>query len=300
MRMLRTLVRKVGARVRIHQARVAVTKGAKKSLPKTSPSGYLVANEPDLVPSAESMAREGVTTLEEWFRWAEEWAMILKVFGGMKKTSRVLEVGCGLGRIAYPLRYQLLSGTYDGFDICSFKIDFLRTQFQSRYPNFRFVHADVHNTDYNPEGRLRASDFRFPYPDITFDVVYAASVFTHLVPESARNYLHEIGRVLHPQGCAVISIFLLDFFDPHRSRPLGCAKRRFNFYHYPDPSYPDSFAVSNPGNLEAVTAYRANVLLKFATDAGLQLVQPPLPGMWSGGTDSFITAQELMVFRRHA
>jgi SAM-dependent methyltransferase len=243
------------------------------------------------------MAKEGISTIEDWFRWAEEWAMTLKFFGAMKKSSRVLEVGCGLGRIAYPLRYQLLSGTYDGFDICAFKIDFLRMRFQSRYPNFQFVHADVHNTEYNPEGRLRASDFRFPYADGAFDIVYAASVFTHLVPESARNYLQEISRVLQSQGRAVISVLLLDYFDRQRTRPFMFAHQFYDFHHYPDPKYPDSFAVSDPGNLEAVTAYRADVLLKFATDAGLQLVQPPIPGMWSGGTDSFVLPQDLMVFR---
>jgi SAM-dependent methyltransferase len=107
---------------------------------------YVTAFEPELVPPRQLMETEGITTLEEWFRWAEEWVMTLKFYGEMTKSSRVLEVGCGLGRVAYPLRHQLLTGSYDGFDICAFKIDFLQSTFSPRYPNFRFAHADIHNT----------------------------------------------------------------------------------------------------------------------------------------------------------
>jgi SAM-dependent methyltransferase len=277
------------------QARASVSK---PDSPETNPTGYRIAFELDLMPSPEFMGREGVTTLEEWFRWAEQWVMALKFYGGMKKSSQIMEIGCGLGRIAYPLRHELLTGTYDGFDICSFKIDFLRAGFQARYPHFRFFHADVHNTQYNPGGRLTASDFQFPYGDRAFDIVFAASVFTHLVPASARNYLRQISRVLRPRGCAVISAFLLDYFDPHRPRPLGMARHYFDFLYYPDPNYGDSFAVSDPKNLEAVSAYRAAVLLKFAKDAGLELLEPPIPGIWSGATENFVLPQDLLVLQR--
>jgi hypothetical protein len=64
------------------------------------------------------MRQEGVVVLEDWFRWAEEWSMVLRMFGGVGMNSAVLEIGCGLGRIAFPLRYVLLKGWYEGFEIC--------------------------------------------------------------------------------------------------------------------------------------------------------------------------------------
>ena len=43
--------------------------------------------------------------------------------------------------------------------------------------NFRFQHADVHNTAYNPAGSTSSATYRCPYADSSFDVVSAASVF---------------------------------------------------------------------------------------------------------------------------
>jgi SAM-dependent methyltransferase len=271
-----------------------------QSPPITTTADRLITQEPELIPPPELMITEGISTMEEWFRWAEEWSMVLKCYGGMRKSSAVLEVGCGLGRIAFPLRYQLLTGTYDGFDICSFKIDFLKANFEPRYPRFRFQHADVHNTYYNPNGTVTAADFIFPYSSHTFDVVYAASVFTHLLPDSAQRYLHEIARVLKPGGRAVISVFLMDYFQRGLARPLGCALPFFDFHHFPDSRYPDAFSVSDPDNPETVTAYKHDLLLRFVEEAGLEMAEQVIPGMWSGTKEWFILPQELLVLKLRA
>ena len=62
-----------------------------------------IAYEPDLIPPLDLMRQEGVEVLEDWFAWASEWSMLLRVYGGMSSTSSVLEIGCGLGRIAFAL-----------------------------------------------------------------------------------------------------------------------------------------------------------------------------------------------------
>jgi SAM-dependent methyltransferase len=99
-----------------------------------------VAYEPDLLPPLDLMRQEGISVLEEWFRWAEEWSMLLRIYGGITRNSAVLEIGCGLGRTAFPLRYVLSSdGSYDGFEICHNKIVFLEQTFHKAYPNFRFI-----------------------------------------------------------------------------------------------------------------------------------------------------------------
>ena len=60
----------------------------------------------------------------------------------------------------------------------------------SGYPNFHFCHAELSNTLY-PGGSEDAASFVFPYLDGAFDMVFAMSVFTHLVPASAQNYIDE-------------------------------------------------------------------------------------------------------------
>ncbi len=58
--------------------------------------------------------------------------------------------------------------------------------------------------------RPSAAQYRFPFDDDAFDFVFSNSLFTHLVPDDARNYFHEIGRVLKPGGRTVNTIFLLN------------------------------------------------------------------------------------------
>jgi SAM-dependent methyltransferase len=258
---------------------------------------YQIAYEPELVPPRPLMATEGIDVLEEWFRWGEEWSMLLRVHGRLRRDSAVLEVGCGLGRTAFPLRYILSStGTYDGFDVDEGKIAFLNETFNAAHPNFRFRRANVHNTYYNPTGTVPGAAYTFPYPDDNFDVVYGASVITHMLPEGMQRYLVESRRVLRDDGRCLFSVFLLDNYRQGQERPLGFAHRRFDFDHeFGD--YADRFAISNPHNPEEMTAYRLDLFKAFAHEARLQLVNEALPGAWSGSFDRWIGAQDLLAGR---
>lgn len=258
---------------------------------------YRIAYDPELVPPLALMRTEGIDVLEEWFRWAEEWSMLLRIYGKIRRRSRVLEIGCGLGRVAFPLRYLLSrQGSYDGFEICRDKIDFLQSHFQPVYPNFRFTWANIRNTYYNPQGEIEATKYQFPYSDNAFDLVFAASVFTHMLPDTALHYFKESARVLRPGGCCLLSFFLLDYYQPGQSRPLVFARKDFNFdYSYQD--YGQEFAIAFPDNPEQMTAFRLSLISRNAEIAGLH-VQPPIPGLWSGTAETWAGAQDLIVLTK--
>lgn len=257
-----------------------------------------IAYDPELIPPPHLMRTEGIDVLEEWFRWGEEWSMLLRVYGGITNTSAVMEIGCGLGRTAFPLRCILSSeGTYDGFEIGQEKVAFLERTFSRAYPNFRFTWANVHNTYYNPQGATKPSDYRFPYPDASFDITYAASVFTHMLPEAAAHYFRESARVLKPGGRCVFSFFLLDNYRRGQTRPSGFARPDFNF-DYSYGSYGDDFAVVVPQNPEQMTAYRMSLIECFAKEANLSLLHAPVPGLWSGTTTTWVGAQDLLVLAK--
>jgi SAM-dependent methyltransferase len=263
-----------------------------------SPHQDWVAYEPQLVPPLELMRSEGVQCLEEWYRWAEEWSMLLRVYGRITTSSKVLEIGCGLGRIAFPLRYILISdGSYDGFEICRFKVNFLEQSFNRAYPNFRFIWANIHNTAYNPDGQIEGKDYRFLYADNSFDIVYAASVFTHMLPDTTEHYFQETFRVLKPGGRVVFSFFLLDNYRPKQARPLGFARPIFNF-DYSYGQYGNEFALVSPDNPEYMTAYRLSLIEQFADKAGLEIQQSPLPGFWSGTHSNWVGLQDLVIFQK--
>ena len=59
--------------------------------------------------------------------------------GGLKPDHRVLDVGCGIGRMAVPLlEYLDERGSYEGFDIVPLGIDWCREKISPRRPSFRF------------------------------------------------------------------------------------------------------------------------------------------------------------------
>ena len=134
----------------------------------------------------------------------------LQNLSNLSESDRVLDVGCGVGRTAVWLSQHLTSGSYEGFDINPDSIAWCQKEITSRHPNFRFAHIDLYNAAYNPEGKLRAEDLSFPYPDEEFDLVFLFSVFTHLQTDDSERYLAEISRVLRPGGRVHATFFLLN------------------------------------------------------------------------------------------
>jgi len=129
---------------------------------------------------------------------------------GLTPDMAVLDVGSGQGRMARPLtEYLSDDGSYKGFDIVRRGVEWCETHY-SAFPNFAFSHADIYNKRYNKGGKTLAKDFRFPYPDASFDFAYLTSVFTHMFADDIDNYLAEISRVMKPNGRTVITWFLLD------------------------------------------------------------------------------------------
>jgi SAM-dependent methyltransferase len=146
---------------------------------------------------------------------------------GLRPDSDVLDVGCGIGRIARPLAgflddagsyagfdvnadgiaWCLTTGSYAGFDVNPMGIAWCRARYPER---FRFELADLRNGRYRPDGGADASAFRFPYDDDVFDVAVMTSVVTHLQEPEAARYLAEARRVLRPGGRLLATFFLLD------------------------------------------------------------------------------------------
>jgi SAM-dependent methyltransferase len=131
--------------------------------------------------------------------------------GKLKPTDRVLDVGCGIGRMSVPLtQYLAEGGEYYGFDIVKMGIDWCNGNIASRYPNFHFNHADIYNTMYNPNGKEKSSEYVFIYESNFFDFVFLTSVFTHMLAPDVRRYLSEISRVMKNGSKCLMSCFLMN------------------------------------------------------------------------------------------
>jgi ubiquinone/menaquinone biosynthesis C-methylase UbiE len=243
-----------------------------------------ISPEPHLVPPPELMRSEGIRTLEEWFRRGEEWSTLLRAYGNVAAARAVLEIGCGLGDVAMALRDVLpRASTYEGLDAGREKIEFLQTTMTPAYANFRFQLA---------EG---GGQHRLPYEEGLFELVFAVSAFTHLLPEAASTVLAEIKRVLASQGQCVLGMFLLDYYETDRPRPAPFDNRRYNVEQRFGSPGPDEFCVADTQDPTDITAYSSGYLAQLAGQAGLRLAHHPIPGMWSGSTREWVGRLDLVV-----
>ncbi len=197
----------------------------------------------------------------------------IRRLGGVTPNQHVLDVGCGIGRVAVHFTSFLNAGArYEGFDVVAKGPRWCNRKIGKQFPNFAFQHVNVYNRHYNKQGVVPAHEFTFPYEDETFDFVFATSVFTHLLPEAVARYLSEMGRVLKPGGRCFISYFVLnDTSKQHMSRSdfnFSCIDGRYGVMTEDDP--------------EAAIAYEESYIKKLHQHSGLPLMLPIHYGDWSG------------------
>jgi SAM-dependent methyltransferase len=208
-----------------------------------------------------------------------------KSLAGLQPHESVLEVGCGIGRIAVPLTQYLETGSYDGFDIVPSGIEWCQRKITPRYPNFRFYVADVHNQLYHPAGRSPASEYTFPFEDARFDFVFLTSVFTHMLPADLERYTAEIGRVLKPGGRCFCTAYLVSA-DARRHLEQGTSVRGFK-------KLPGGHWTDNPEIPEAAVGYDQDYLVGAFAARGLE-TRHIIPGEW--WKNEF--AQDILVARK--
>ena len=205
----------------------------------------------------------------------------------LKPNEKILDVGCGIGRKAIPLtKYLDENGRYEGFDIVKVGIDWSRKRISTRYPNFHFQLADVFNKRYNPKGKYKASEYRFPFENESFDFVFLASVFTHMLPGDVENYFSEISRVLKIGGRCLITFFLLT----NKSLALIDAKKSTLDFKYEMRKH----RTINANVPEDAICYDETFILSLYEKYGLEINEPIHYGSWCGRKD-FLTLQDIVI-----
>jgi SAM-dependent methyltransferase len=206
-----------------------------------------------------------------------------KTLVSLAPHDTVLEIGCGIGRMARPLAGWLQPpGRYEGFDVVPASIAWCQAHVTPTSPHFRFQVVDIANSFYNPRGRLDGKDARFPFDDATFDVAIAVSLFTHVLPDTARRYMSEVARVLKPSG----RLFATWFLWPPAGAPTDVALKEF-------PHARDGCRVASTRKPEAVVSFSDVVVGEMYTAASLR-VTATVGGNWSAGVHT-LPYQDMIV-----
>jgi len=210
--------------------------------------------------------------------------------GGLRPTDHVLDVGCGIGRMAIPLTTFLdpERGRYAGFDIEAEAIDWCQRRITGRFPHFEFKHHRVANPNY-VLGQTADRPLPFPYPDEAFDYAIVTSVFTHLLPTEVEHYLAELARVLRPGGRCFMTFFLL---NEESKALIAAGQTRYRFVHDFQ-----TYRVINPRLPQAAVAYPEALVRQWLAAKGLSLQEPIHFGNWCA-RPQFVDGQDIVIATR--
>jgi SAM-dependent methyltransferase len=197
---------------------------------------------------------------------------------GLHTNDRVLDIGSGIGNLAVGL-IGYLKGTYDGVEIHREAVAWCRDAITPRHPTFRFHHADVANDSYNPGGGASPAEYRFPFADRSFDVIFLGSVYTHLLPADAAQYVREVARLLAPGGFCVASYFLLD--DDRRKAIDGGR----GFIPFPVEHSSGLCRLHRASAPESAVAFEESFIRRLHDESGLRIHHIRRGQWWSGVAD---------------
>lgn len=218
---------------------------------------------------------------------------LLKVLidkGGLMPYHRVLDIGCGIGRLAVPLtKYLNEKGSYEGFDIVKSGIDWCKKRVGKSFPNFKFHHINLKNDLYNLKTSDEAKNYIFPYNDCEFDMVFLFSVFSHMIPTDVDNYLDQIHRVLKDGGVCVATFFILN--EESHTLMRQNDGLQFNYER-------ETYYLLDKNVKEANVAYKEKFLLHMIEKNKLK-VERLYYGFWSGRSkNDCVDFQDTLILKK--
>ena len=214
---------------------------------------------------------------------------IIREHTSLSTQDRVLEIGCGCGRLALALRDSVGDGMYTGVDIDAASLEACRRNAALVEKQFQFVLLDVNNPIWNPDSTQSASTVVFPFADGAFELIVLISVFTHLLPQDLSHYAAEIGRMLRPGGKVLFSCFLMD----HGTSSVGLS------FPYARPDH----WLHQEALPEKAVGYDSGFLTRQFAAHGMLPAGAPLFGRWRRNPEVRAAsdfAQDILIYSRAA
>jgi SAM-dependent methyltransferase len=137
-------------------------------------------------------------------------------------SSAILDVGCGVGRLAIGLLAEFGElSHYTGVDVAEPSVRWCQKHIEAHHEGTKFIHLDVANARYSRRGKPIDKSFRLPFANASADVIYLYSVFSHMETEDVASYLQEFARLLTPTGGIFLTAFVEDDVEDMAVNPDG-------------------------------------------------------------------------------
>lgn len=148
------------------------------------------------------------------------WPEFLFLKNYIKENDRILDIGCGNGRLIEILKDKKVF--YIGIDNSKAMLKIAR----KKYPSYQFLLADA---------------LSLPFPDNSFDKIFIIAVFHHIPSKKLRKkFLKESYRVLKAKGLVFLSVwnlfkpqFLAFWWNSLKEKLLKGKDIEFNDLFYP-------------------------------------------------------------------
>ncbi|MGD0962236.1 MAG: class I SAM-dependent methyltransferase [Methylomonas sp.] len=181
----------------------------KKVIGKISPKNDYVVVDGSIIPSPDKRWC-GPEFKDDVFyiKSAEKEANRLVKFFQCNIASRILDIGCGQGRLANGLLRVVGEVNYVGMDVDQFSVNWCENHIGKQHGSFRFKYLDLYNERYNVNGQRITDNFQFDIESNSMDIIYLFSVFSHTIENDMRVYLKDFLRILNNDGKVFFTTFV--------------------------------------------------------------------------------------------
>ena len=159
------------------------------------------------LPPLELMIRVGSSDAANFLFVCDQWAQVVGRL--LQPGTRILDIGAGCGKPARAFLYHPYVIEYVGLDVdvdlVNWSNAYLRPSSSQR---FLFAFMDVQSDRYAREGVTRAEQATFPVQPGHFNLVIAASLFTHLPSDAAANYLRQARKACGEEARLLASLHI--------------------------------------------------------------------------------------------
>jgi len=142
-----------------------------------------------------------------------------------QKHKKILDIGCGTGRLYMALQEKGWRGEYVGVDPDEIPINWATAAF----PEVTFRRMNFYNKRFNPTGTIYPYEWKFPKNE-KYDFVYMYAIFLHMTLDDIICYLINIYEVLAKGGKFFFTIY---------------AEPNVEIININAPNYPPGYGIEN-------------------------------------------------------